>query len=614
MLRTCLKVRLYTLFPLPVMTPLYRALLLILSGLLLGIGYAPLHLGALAYVGFIPLLLVLEDLHSRQPKRLQTLRALYLTFFVFHGISNWWVSSWQREADPYLIAAGVTLWVFHPFFFAIPLLAYMLVRRRVGRGAALAALPFFWTAFEWLHSLGELSYPWQALGYTQAFYTPVIQIADATGVWGISFVIVAANSLIAHIFLTLLETQTANTDKPRVVQLLKTVRQCRVQLIALLGMELAVLGYGVLRVVEFRHPRLLANSETVAVGIVQPNVNPWGKWQGSTQDQVLIHIALQDSLRKALQQTTSTSVPQRLDLVLWSETAIPYRVLLPQNYLYLKALSAWTDSTRTAILSGCPTDKMYARKADAPVTAAAIPRMFDTVYTESFNSAMLLAPNADILPDTASTLPTAPATTLQRPYPNGVPIYRKMKLTPFAERVPYADAFSFAVKALTWSVGISGWGLGKSQETLDLVRFVDTARTLPHDTVRIGTVICIESIYPAFVSAFVRKGANVLVVITNDGWFNYTPGPEQHYMIAAVRAVETRRYIARCGNTGISGFITPLGTSLQRTEIDTQTALAARLPLLTVQSPYVQYEDWFAVSVCAASLVFLWLGVRPKKT
>jgi apolipoprotein N-acyltransferase len=149
------------------------ALLLTLSGICLGIGFAPLPLGILAYCGFIPLLIVLETTVGAW----QTLRRLYWAFFVFHGVSNWWVSSWQREADPYLMIAGLTLWIGHPFFFAVPMLAYKALHRRLGRTAALGMLPFFWTAFEWLHSLGEASYPWQALGYTQAYYTPVVQIA-----------------------------------------------------------------------------------------------------------------------------------------------------------------------------------------------------------------------------------------------------------------------------------------------------------------------------------------------------------------------------------------------------------------------------------------------------
>lgn len=550
--------------------------LLTLSGVLLGIGFAPLPLGVLAYCGFLPLLLVLE----RTSGITQTLRRLYWTFFVFHGMSNWWVSSWQREADPYLMAAGIALWLGHPFFFAVPMFGYTFLRKRLGRASALVALPFLWTAFEWLHSLGEASYPWQALGYTQAFYTPIVQIADVAGVWGLSWCIVVVNVLLAACYFAFREL--AQMGESFAVRLTKVLYLCRLQIVGVVGLMLGVLGYGVWQVRQFQHESLMKSHQSVTVGVIQPNINPWGKWQGSAQEQVALHLHLADSLRNNLPEGVS-----RLDFTLWSETAIPYRILILQNFLYLDYLRAWTDSTGIAILSGLPTDRIYRTRAEAPVTASVIPRMFDTLYSESFNSAMMLAPRTDI----THTDPFAP-------YPPAIAVHRKMKLTPFAERVPYAESISFAVKALTWGVGISGWGLGREQKPLPLVRTSDTAQ--------VGTVICIESIYPAFVADYVRKGATLLVVITNDGWFNHTPGPEQHYMIAAMRAVENKRYLARCGNTGISGFLTPLGTSLQRTDIDTQAAIARALPLLTEQTLYVRFGDWLPMVSCL--LVALVLG------
>jgi apolipoprotein N-acyltransferase len=572
-----------TIFPMKTpetrLNTLFNTLLLTLSGLLLGIGFAPTRLGFLVYVGFIPLLIVLERGIAENTGIMRTLGRLYWAFFVFHGVSNWWVSSWQREADPYLMIAGVALWLGHPFFFALPMLAYRALRRKFGRASALLFLPALWTAFEWAHGLGELSYPWQSLGYTQAYYTPVLQIADIAGVWGLTFVIVLTNACLAEVYFIFVEM---NARESRATRITKTLYLCRSYVVLVLGILLTSLGYGLWQMRTFDHTHLLATNPAATIGIVQPNINPWGKWGGSAQEQVLLHVALQDSLRKELRKATPNT---RLDAVLWSETAITYRILTPQNYPYLEQLHAWTDSTKTAILTGLPSDILYKSRADAPITASVVPRLFDTLYMDSFNSAMLLAPASRIIPD-----------SIPSPYPSDIQIHRKMRLTPFAERVPYSEVFSFAVKALTWGVGISGWGLGKEQKTLNFVRYSGDSpvqRTSGgNDTVRVGMIICLESIYSRFVSEYPAKGANVLAVITNDGWFNGTPGPEQHYMIAVMRAVETRRYLARCGNTGISGFITPLGLSLQQTQLCEQTALAARLPLLNHQTPYVLLGDW----------------------
>lgn len=573
------------------------AYLLTLSGLLLGLGFAPTRLGFLAYFGFIPLLIVLEQGIIENVNKITVLRRLYWTFFIFHGASNWWVSSWQGEADPYLMIAGIALWIGHPFFFAVPMLAYTSIRKHFGRSIAFVSLPFLWTIFEWAHGLGELSYPWQSLGYTQAYYTPIVQSADIAGVWGLTFLIVLINACLAHCVLTFLDLKnnTSDENKSLAANITKTLYLCRLSVVIIIGTFFLTISYGLWQMRSFDHVQLRTSSQTTTLGIVQPSINPWGKWRGSPHEQVLLHIRLQDSLRSVLSSALDENNPNtRLDAVLWSETAIPYRILLPQNYPYLSMLHAWTDSTQISILSGLPSDILYASKKDAPVTASVVPRLFDTLYMESFNSATVLSPQTRITPDSVPS-----------PFPHDMQIHRKMRLTPFAERVPYADVFSFAVKALTWSVGISGWGLGKEQKTLD---FTDASG----DSVRVGMIICIESIYPRFVSEYPMKGANILAVITNDGWFNGTPGPEQHYMIAVLRAIENRRYLARCGNTGISGFITPTGESLQHTNINEQRAIAARLPLLSSQTLYSRFGDWLPILSCVLIFVLLLLA-RVRK-
>jgi apolipoprotein N-acyltransferase len=568
-----------------------NVVLLLFSGIVLGIGFAPLPLGLLTFVGFLPLLVVLE----RTSGIGQTLRRLYVAFFAFHGASNWWVSSWQREADPYLMVAGLALWLGHPFFFAVPMLAYKLIRDKRGRAQALAALPFLWTAFEWLHSLGELSYPWQALGYTQIYHTPLAQIADVTGVWGLTFIVVAVNSCVAHVWFVYaedveqqdVEQHSAKQANTTLIRLGRTMTRSRVQVVAVVGLLFVPLVYGVWRVSVFQHQSLLADNRVLTVGIIQPNINPWGKWQGGAHAQVLLQEQIQDSLNAALQNASAGKQrEQRLQLALWSETAVPYRILAPANGLYWSGLQHWVDTSGTALITGLPSDTVYASRQTAPPSAYMMPRSYDTLYVDSYNSATILYPH--------SSVPSIPPSAQ---------VYRKMKLTPFAERVPYADAVGFLVKALTWGVGISGWQIGNKQFSLALPL---TAT----DTTRIGTIICIESIYPDFVAGFVRSGAELLTVQTNDGWFNFTPGPHQHYAIAAMRAIETRRYVVRCANTGISGFITPLGTSLQQTRIDTRLGIAERVPLLQVQTLYVRLGDWLPKACALLALLWIVLAVR----
>ena len=86
-------------------------------------------------------------------------RVLYITFFVMHGIANYWVGGWGNNVDPFLEIACCALMLVHPLFLSVPLYFYVYIRKRTGLIPALAILPFLWTAFEYLHSIGDLGYP-----------------------------------------------------------------------------------------------------------------------------------------------------------------------------------------------------------------------------------------------------------------------------------------------------------------------------------------------------------------------------------------------------------------------------------------------------------------------
>lgn len=549
-----------------------RYFFLLLSGLLLGGAFPPLPLGIFAFIGFLPLFVVLEHANSTG----KVIRWSYIAFWFFHGAGNWWVSSWQAETDPYLMASGLALWLVHPLFFVVPMVGYTWVRKRRGRAAALAVFPFFWVAFEWLHSIGEASYPWLSLGYTQILHTTYAQVADIGGVWLLSFLVVAVNALCAQLWFLHKEQQPFSMQQ--------IVRWCsapamRWRVIALALLFVVPMLYGWVQRGQWEHAaHARKESSAVRMAVLQPNINPWKKWEGDTpHDQVRQYMALQDSLVRAAGSP---------DVAVWSETAIPYRILTPFNEYYLAELQHWADTSGIALLTGFPDDTLYTSVHTAPPSARwYVQENGDTLYYDSFNAAMLLVPGA----------------------PLGVkpPVYKKMKLTPFAERLPFADMFTFAISWVQWGVGISGWGLGPEQHTLNV--------PVKGDTARIGCVICIESIYPDFVANFVRKGANVLTVITNDGWYNYTAGPDQHFWIAAMRAIETRRYIGRSANTGLSGFITPTGEALQKSRIDTKLGMEETLPLLEGQSLYVQFGDWLPMLASVVSLLALGASVFASR-
>jgi apolipoprotein N-acyltransferase len=165
-------------------------------------------------------------------------------------------------------------------------------------------------------------------------------------------------------------------------------------------------------------------------------------------------------------------------------------------------------------------------------------------------------------------------------------IYRKMRLVPFAERVPYVDNFPW-LGNLTFSLaGIRGWGKGKEASVMEL----SSSRS---GKVVLANIICYESIFPSLVSEFVRKGARMLTLVTNDGWYGMSYGPCQHLAIGRMRCIENRRAMARCANTGITVVIDKFGR------------IMAEVPLESSMTFYTTHPDLLPRAASAISVLIL---------
>lgn len=542
----------------------HRYLLAALSGLMLGFSFPPLHLGAMAFVGFVPLLLALDGVVGK----LRVLRVLYVAFFCFCGASNWWIISWQKNTDPYLMASGVALWIGHPFFFMLPVIAYRYAARWLGRTWSLALFPAFWTGFEWLHSLTDASYPWLTIGYSQIYHHIPVQIADIGGVWLVSLLVTSVNALLASAIFAYFR---ANEGHSTTIRMAFSAIFRRKEIYIAATLILCASIYGTFRLVSVK--KQMATATMLSAGVIQPDIDPWTKWAGGVMGQVDLHKHLQDSLLRL----------RKTDVCVWCETSIPYLGMTRSTPQGLSFLQSWIDSTDAALLTGFSEIALYPA-AVAPPTARMLP--FDSSYFfGAYNAAALL-------PVSGSSSKTS--------------VHRKMRLTPFAERIPFVELFPFAKKWLEWGVGISDWQKGEEQRTLNF--------TTHGKEVRLGCIICIESVYPDFVRRYSAQDANVFSVITNDAWYNYTFGPEQHYQIAAMRAIENRRSIIRCGNSGVSGFISPTGASISRAEPYISLAAAEEVPLMNEQTLYARFGDWLPMLLTLLAGAGLAAGYMRRRT
>jgi apolipoprotein N-acyltransferase len=388
------------------------------------------------------------------------------------------------------------------------------------------ALPVFWTAAEHVRSWVLTGFPWELLGYSQYRCLPVIQIADVTGVYGISFLVVTVNCAVWALL--------RGIRRPR--------RMPRAGLLATAALVALTLGYG--------HTRLrtldLDAGAPLTIAMIQPAIPQQLKWDPAYLEQTLA----------IFRTLTLAAADLQADMVLWPESATPF--FFASEEPYRRCVEDIVRATGTHLVLGSP---------------ALVQRPDETRY---YNSAYLIAPDNRILAR-----------------------YDKLHLVPFGEYVPLGRLLPFA-GALVAGVGDFSPGSRVMQ--------------LPLPACPLAPLICYEIIFPDLVRRFVKQGARAIVNITNDAWFGRTGAPYQHLSMAAVRAVENRRYIARCANTGISACIAPSGEILSQTKLFTQTVLPAMMHCRTDLTLYTRYGDIFAYLCYALSLALLLAAHRRARS
>jgi apolipoprotein N-acyltransferase len=308
------------------------------------------------------------------------------------------------------------------------------------------------------------------------------------------------------------------------------------------------------------------------VSVIQPNIPCYNEERKAANKQ----DATADIQRLMAQ------VPDEASFVVMPESALSY---LPRygsvneeqviNYQpQLKSLRSEAPQ-HTKLVTGASTARFY---GDSPATETA--RKSDYYgYYDLFNSALLVDGEGNI-----------------------EKIYHKGKLVVGVEAVPLRKLFKLFEVDLG---GISGQ-LGRGMEyTL-----------FDNDGIKVGPSICYEGIYGQYFSGFARNGAELMTLISNDGWWGNTPGHRRLFDFCRLRAIESRRAIARSANTGISGFISPRGETIgERMEWDEEGVLTAEVELRDDATLYTRYGDWVArISTLVAVLALLYyMAYRIKR-
>lgn len=169
--------------------------------------------------------------------------------------------------------------------------------------------------------------------------------------------------------------------------------------------------------------------------------------------------------------------------------------------------------------------------------------------------------------------------------------YHKMRLVPFGEYVPIESVLTLGGRFSARVVQAVGEFTPGEEYATGMV-----------DGHPIAAFICYEAIFPDLVREFAARGAQLLVNITNDGWYGRTSAPYQHFAMVVFRAVENERYLVRAANTGITAVVDPHGRVLERTELFVPTVVVRDVPLLSGSTFYARHGDLFAWACLAAAL------------
>lgn len=259
---------------------------------------------------------------------------------------------------------------------------------------------------------------------------------------------------------------------------------------------------------------------------------------------------------EVLKKETIRAAQQGVDLIIWPETAVPG--VLARNTEYRNLVEELSRRLGVPILTG---------------TTGVTPR--EAGGYNYYNSAVYVTPEAGISQE-----------------------YNKVYLVPFSEKLPFDDVFPF-LRSIHFGQG--DFSPGKSYTVFS------------HPKGGFSALICFESIFPRLVRQFVRRGARLLVNITEDSWFGRTAGPYQHAQMAIFRAIEYRIAVARCANTGVSKIIDHYGRVRNRTRIFTRTIVIDSLSLGGGNTFYARYGDLFAWGCVVITVGLLAVTLTRRK-
>lgn len=506
----------------------------LLSAVLLVVSWPTGGVPFFIFLAFVPLLWA-EYFFDIKRKSRAIFGLSFLTFLLWNiGTTGWLYNSQNPDGSPALLAVLIPV-LANSLLMSLVFQAYHWFRKKQNLSLSLTFLVAFWLSFEKFHLEWEFSWPWLNLGNVFAEYPKIIQWYDTLGATGGSFWILIVNILIFKLILNVKNQKEGKFEKQKL----------RLNLGIILGLIFVPMLISWAKYEQFEGKSV----GKVRVMMFQPNLDPYTeKYQ---KDSLQIVQELLDLAKNS---------NEKVDYYLAPETAFPGRGGLSEGGFHqsqsIRMVREFLPQKSTFV-GGISSYKIYANESEKTKTATYYPQY--NFWLDSYNSAIQINDN------------------------QGIKIYHKEKLVPGVEIFPYMDILKPILGDAMLNFGGTVASLGRDNE----IKVFDNQ----YNDAKLAPVICYESIYGEYTADYVKNGANFLAIMTNDSWWSVSEGHRQLLAYARLRAIETRREIARSANSGISAHIDAKGEILAKTHYGEKTTLTADIQLYDNETIYVKIGD-----------------------
>ena len=502
------------------------------SGFLLYLGFPDPSITPLLFVGFVPLLYIVEEVIAKKQSAWLVFRYGYSAFLVWNIMATFWVAN--TSFIPSIVA-----FTLNSLFMMIPFMSYYFFRKRFKLNISLVAFVAFWVSWEMIHLRWEISWPWLTLGNAFSSRSLWVQWYEYTGHMGGSVWVLAVNALLHKLI------HSYRMGKKLSVTAL--VYPVFLIMVPMFISFFVFFGYE-------------EKGEEVNICVVQPNYEPhYEKFKVPRSEQLKEFINL-------VQNTATDST----DYIVFPETSFGQINLdnIENNRTIRTLYNALDSFPQASLVTGISS---YLRFAEKPEDVPNLHELSNNRGYMQFQNSAIEIVNRQVNEE----------------------IHVKGKLVPGAEITPYSK-FLFFLEPIIKQAGGSLAGHARSKDPT----------VLSGGKANIAPAICYESIYGYWMRKFVQNGADMIFVVTNDGWWDDTPGHRQHLAYSILRAIELRRSIARSANTGVSCTIDQYGRVFNTLAYEKRGAFNATMRANTELTFYAKYGDILGRVSWLLSMIF----------